>query len=421
MAKVVFLIVDGMADDRIPQLNNHTPLSYADKPNLSRLLLHSELLYPSVLGKLAPESDSGVMADLGYDPRKYSTGRGWFECTGVGLKPEEGDISLRVNIGEVRDKKLISVRTYLSQEELKELEKDINEKVSIPYSFEFKAGVGYRAGLVIRHKGKKFSPYISNNEPGYKVRFYGRHKLSFALDSHSNRIEKIKPFKKEAVETANVLNDFIEKASDVLVHSQVYSKRKKRNEPLPNFLFLRDGAVEAPKMFDINRKYGARWAAVVGMPLEQGIAKAAGMHVYDVSEREDVSEDLEEKARAVIDALRRFDAVYIHVKQTDAVSHLGKFVEKYQIIEKIDGILIGKLLEVLDIEEGDTFVMTCDHATSSLLKRHINSNIPVLVSNKKFGGISEFSEEACRSHHEKRVKHATEIMPLVMKLWQTGN
>ncbi|MDP8012778.1 MAG: hypothetical protein RAK22_01610, partial [Nanoarchaeota archaeon] len=103
MAKVIFLIVDGMADDRIPQLNNHTPLSYADKPNLSKLLLHSELLYPSVLGKLAPESDSGVMADLGYDPRKYSTGRGWFECTGVGLKPEEGDISLRVNIGEVRD------------------------------------------------------------------------------------------------------------------------------------------------------------------------------------------------------------------------------------------------------------------------------------------------------------------------------
>ncbi len=186
--------------------------------------------------------------------------------------------------------------------------------------------------------------------------------------------------------------------------------------PLPNYIFLRDGAVDKPKVEDINELYGKRWAAVAGMPLEKGIALSVGMKLFDVKEENDIDLDLNNKANNVIKALKHFDAVYIHIKQTDSFSHLGKFVEKYQTIEKIDKILIGRLMEAGFTSDGSTFVLTCDHVTSSIKMRHLNSNIPVLISNDKFGPISDFGESACISNHRKDIRTATDIMPFVMKL-----
>ena len=418
MNKTVFLIVDGMADLPIKTLNNKTPLEYAYKPNLSSFLKHSVLAYPSVLGKLAPQSDSGVMADLGYDPIKYSTGRGWFECLGLGMEPRSGDLSLRVNFGRVDNGLLKEVRVYMSKPELHQLEAEINEKVKLEVPFEFKSGEGYRGGLILRSKNKPFSPFVSNNELGYTAKFYPHgKKLSFATDVKSKRVKKIKAERAEAAYTAGILNEFVEKSSDVIKRSSVYKDRKKKGLEVPNYLFLRDGAATDPELPDINDKYGRRWAAVVGMPLERGIAKAAGMSVIQgVHEEQDLNIDFSNKAEATTAALRKFDAVYLHIKQTDAVSHLGKYTEKYMILEKIDKIVIKQLSSALNQSNGDSLIITCDHATSSILRRHINSNIPVLISNDKFKASKEFSESSCRSNHINQIKKATDIMPFAMKL-----
>ncbi|MEM0111221.1 MAG: hypothetical protein QXK90_00465 [Candidatus Parvarchaeota archaeon] len=416
MAKLVFLIVDGMGDRPIKLLSNKTPLEYADKLNINSTLTHAALAFPSVLGKLAPESDSGVMADLGYDPKRYSTGRGWFECLGLGMAPTEGDLSVRVNIAEAAGSKLKSVRTYLSKEEFAEIEKDINERVKLPIEFEFKAGEGYRGGLIV-HDGKgRLSQFISNNEPGYTVRFFGDKKLSFASSTAKTKIPRIKALKPGAAFTADILNRFISESKKVLLKSDVYRKRKESGQPLPNYVLLRDGAVHDPKLPDINERYGRRWAAVVGMPLEKGIALASGMSLMDIHELDDLSEDLENKAEYVSKAMDAYDAVYVHVKQTDALSHLGKYAEKYDAIEKIDKILIGRILRRLSFSDGDTLVVTCDHRTSSDLKRHTNDNIPVLIANKKFGSVKEFGETECSKHHIKSIKKATDIMPFVVRL-----
>ncbi len=417
MAKIVFIIVDGMADLPIKMLNNKTPLEYAYKPNITLLLKNAAYAYPSVLGKLAPQSDAGVMADLGYDPIKYSTGRGWFECLGLGLKPEDGDLSVRVNFGAVSSGKLSSVRVYMSNDELKELENDINTKVRIKEDFNFKVGEGYRAGLVIRKGKNAFSQYVSNNEPGYTAKFYpGGKKLSFAAELKDLRIKQIKAARKEGAYTARLLNEFVKEASGVVKSSNVYKNRAKNGQQLPNYLFLRDAAVSDPKLPDINKIYGKRWYAVVGMPLEKGIASATGMKLADIFEKSSINEDLSAKADAAVAALKSFDCVYVHIKQTDSVSHLGKYTDKYAIIEAIDRILISRLSKAISVDKGDTLLLTCDHATSSELKRHINSNIPVLIVNKKFGSNNDFGESACSKKHLKEIKKATDIMPFINKL-----
>ena len=416
MGKTVFIIVDGMADLPIKQLKNKTPLDYAIKVNLYKFLRNAEFAYPTVLGKFVPQSDSGVMADLGYDPLKYSTGRGWFECLGLNMQPKDGELSIRVNFGSVVNGKLNSVRTYMSKQELQDLSDEINRKVKVGADFEFKAGEGYRAGLVFRSGKKAFSSFVSNNEPGYTAKFFGdKVKLSFATGITDRRIHKIKAVRKEAQYTASLLNDFISKAAIVIKNSKVYKERKKRGLDLPNYIFLRDVASKDPKLYNINEKYGKKWAAVVGMPLEKGIATATGMTLVDTTEENDIKKDFYAKAEKTVKALSKFDAVYLHIKQTDAVSHLGKFRDKYAIIESIDKIIISKLAGALDHEK-DTLVLTCDHATSSELRRHINANIPVMISNKKFGFSSNFSEVNCSKNHIKEIKKAVDIMPFVMSI-----
>jgi 2,3-bisphosphoglycerate-independent phosphoglycerate mutase len=416
MTKTVFIIVDGMADLPIRLLKNKTPLDYAIKTNLYRFLKYADFAYPKVLGKFAPQSDSGVMADLGYNPLKYSTGRGWFECLGLNMRPKEGELCIRVNFGSIINGRLNSVRTYMSKQEIEGLSEEINRKVKVSSDFEFKAGEGYRAGLIF-HPGKNMlSSFVSNNEPGYTARFFGNEvKLSFATGIKDKNIRKIKAIKKEARYTAELLNDFVSKAAEVIKNSKICKERKKMGLDLPNYLFLRDAANKDPRLYDINKKYGKKWAAVVGMPLEKGIATSAGMALIDTSEEKDIRKDFYDKVEKTVKALSKFDAVYLHIKQTDSVSHLGKFRDKYAIIESIDKIIISKLANSLDLEQ-DTLVLTCDHATSSELRRHINSNIPVLISNKKFGFSSDFSEVNCSKNHLKEIRNAVDIMPFVMSI-----
>ncbi len=417
MGKLIYIIVDGMADLPIKNLGGKTPLEYAYKPNTSFFLRHSVFGYPSVLGRYAPQSDSGVMADLGYDPLKYSTGRGWFECLGLGMSPEDGQLAVRVNFGAVSNSMLKAIRVYMSKGELEELEGEINDKVRIDADFDFKIGEGYRAGLVIRQSGKKLSAFISNGEPGYIPKFYpnGR-KIGLAVPINSKKVNRIKAMRKEAVYTSELLNDFVSKASSVIKKSRVYRDRKEKREEAPNFLFLRDGAVEDPRLPDITGLYGKKWAAVVGMPLEKGISAAAGMTVVDTGELQDVRTDFYNKSEKLSAALKRFDAVYLHIKQTDSVSHLGKYSDKYSIIESLDRIILGELSRKFDFDGGDTLILTCDHATSSELKRHINSKIPVLISNVRFGPNRSFGESMAEKEHAVKIRSAVDILPFASRL-----
>lgn len=417
MAKTIFLIVDGMGDTPIRQLNGKTPLEYAYKPNIVRLSARSSFAFPSVLGRLAPQSDAGVLANLGYDPLKYSTGRGWFECLGLGMGPSEGDLCLRVNFGQTSGGKLENVRVYMSKEELFELENDINSKVKIGADFYFKSGESYRGGLVIKGGERKLSQFVSNNEPGYVAKFFPNgKKLSFASPVKDKKIKSIRPARKEAKYTADLLNKFIKKSQEVIKESKVYKKRIENGLPAPNFLFLRDGAIHDPNLPSINKNYGKKWAAIAGMPLEKGIAEAAGMSVLDIEERSDLTQDIQAKADMLSYAIHKFDCVYIHVKQTDSAAHLGKYHEKYHVIEVMDRILIGRISGLIEIENGDTFVLSCDHSTSSELKRHINSNIPVMITNRGFNNTLAFGESACRKNHIKTIKKADQLMDFVMRL-----
>jgi 2,3-bisphosphoglycerate-independent phosphoglycerate mutase len=93
--KLLFIAIDGMGDLPIEALGNKTPLEAAQTPNMDALAKKGQTGIMYTVGKgIAPESDVAVISLLGYDPFKYSTGRGVIEVAGVGLKMNDGDLAL---------------------------------------------------------------------------------------------------------------------------------------------------------------------------------------------------------------------------------------------------------------------------------------------------------------------------------------
>lgn len=77
MKKTYMIILDGAADRPIKELGNVTPLEKANTPALDYLAKKSKQTMITIIDdEICPESDSGAMALLSYDPLKYYPGRG---------------------------------------------------------------------------------------------------------------------------------------------------------------------------------------------------------------------------------------------------------------------------------------------------------------------------------------------------------
>src|SRR3972149_1486168 len=105
-----------MGDLPIAELGGKTPLEAAETPNLDFLARKGKtgLMYTVKKG-VAPESDAAVISLLGYDPFKYSTGRGVIEAVGAGIDVETGDLALRCNFATLgKGKEIIDRRVARS-------------------------------------------------------------------------------------------------------------------------------------------------------------------------------------------------------------------------------------------------------------------------------------------------------------------
>lgn len=76
-----------MADYPVPELGNKTPLQAAYKPNMDSIATKGQSgLIKTVPDELNPGSETAICSLLGYDPRKYCTGRGPLEAPARGIK-----------------------------------------------------------------------------------------------------------------------------------------------------------------------------------------------------------------------------------------------------------------------------------------------------------------------------------------------
>ncbi len=426
--KLIYVVIDGMGDLPIKELENKTPLEAAETPNMDSLAERgiTGLMYPVKKG-IAPESDVAVLSILGYDPFKCKARRGPLEAYGAGLTMTDGDLALRCNFATLGKERTIADRRAgrdITTEETAKLSETINERVkleSYPTDFEFKNTTGHRAALVIRSDLGPLSGEITNIDPAYS-RVEG---LGVAKTGVEMTLKECKPLNEteEARISARLVNEFVRKSHAVLEDHEINKRRVKDGKLSANLILTRDAGNSLPKLSRIDEKYHVSFACLADMPIERGIAKAANLKLIDISPPTgNIGKDCTLRARKLLNHLPFFDCFYIHIKGPDEPGHDGKPHLKKQLITAVDQFFFGNLLPKIDL---DSYILcvTADHSTPCKLMAHSDDPVPLLITGNKIRGddVQKFSEKDCKGGSLGILKRGTELMPKLMDFLKGGN
>ena len=424
--KLIYVVIDGMGDLPVEELGNKTPLEAAETPNMDFLAKKGKTGMMYTVGKgIAPESDVAVISILGYDPVKYSTGRGILEAVGADVVVKDGDLALRCNFATLGNKdKIIDRRVGrdLTTEEAGELSKAVNKKVRLeshPVDFEFKNTIGHRGVFVIRNKKKALSSEITNTDPAYSR----MEKLGIAETTVEMILKKCKPLDKthEAKISAELVNEFTQKSHGVLDEHEINKRRVAEGRLKANVILTRDAGHCLPGFFNINEKYGVNFVSLADMPVERGISKLTGMHLVDLPPpSHNLKKDCTLRVKILLNLLPSYDCFYIHIKGTDEPGHDGNFKLKTQLIATVDKYFFGNLLEEIRLEDY-VICVTADHSTPCRLKAHSDDPVPIVISGNKIkeDNVSKFCEKECKKGSLGVLKHGTELMPKLIDLLKT--
>ncbi len=400
--KGILVIIDGMADLANKQLGEKTPLESANMPNADFLAARGELgyMYPVRPGFI-PESDEAVVSIFGNE--LISSTRGQLEARGTDLKLVRGDLAFRANFATIDSLKSGTIldrragRT-LATGEAEILAKALNNNIKLPRPFIFKPTIGHRGVLVF--KGG-FSDNISGNDSIY---MQGKTKVS----------DKISPCKalddeENSQYTVNVVNEFLEKAYEILNNHPVNENRRRRGLLPANFLLVRGAGIESPKL-----KLYRKWVSAAYMPLERGFSTVSGMKTYSFGypklKKIDVYSNLWEGLRRAckfsVWVLRKnrkaADYAYIHIKEPDVPGHDNKPAEKKEMLEYIDKTLFNFLRKFAP-PNNIKVVITADHSTPCKNKSHSADPVPVLFYNHSIPKEKRFTESEARKGNLGRI------------------
>ena len=260
--KYLIVLGDGMADKNIPELDNRTPLDYADTPAMDKYSKLSEIgMVRTVPEGMAPGSDTANLSVLGYNPREYYTGRSPLEALSIGVDMKPTDVALRCNIVTVstddlpyEEKTIIDhSSSEISTEDAavlleavrKELETDI---------YKFYVGTSYRH-LTIWDKGE-----VVELTPPHDV-------LGQVIGQYLPKTE--------------ALREMMKKSYDILSNHPINVERMKKGLNPANSIWFW-GAGTRPALAPFVEKTGHTGAMISAVDLLKGIAVGADMKVVEV-------------------------------------------------------------------------------------------------------------------------------------------
>lgn len=361
--KYIVVLGDGMADEPIEALGGKTPLAYAKTPHLDRLSRQSEIgMVHTIPDGMKPGSDTANLSVIGYDPRKYYSGRSPLEALSIGVPMQDDDIALRCNIVTLSEEECpFEKRTILdhssgeiSTQDCAVLVEAVRKELESD-NYHFYVGTSYRHCL-IWNKGKVLD-------------------LTAPHDVLGKQIEEYLP-------QESILYEMMKRSYDILVNHPINIERKKRGENPANCCWFW-GAGTKPALDSFYEKTGKRAAMISAVDLLKGIAVGAGMRVMEVEGANGgLHTNYEGKTQAAVKALCEDgdDFAYIHIEAPDEMGHQGSVERKVQAIEYLDARVIGPLCEELTRRrENFRLLVLPDHPTPIRLRTHTADNVPYLL------------------------------------------
>jgi 2,3-bisphosphoglycerate-independent phosphoglycerate mutase len=393
--KGILVIIDGMADIPNQQLQGKTPLEDAHTPNMNFLAARGEIgIMDPIKPGFAPESEESILNIFGND-LMFGT-RGQLEAIGEGIQLTRGDLAVRANFATIdspQEGNILDRRTgrTLTSIEAEILAKAVN-KIQLPCKFTFKPTILHQAILVFRGG---FSDNVLGNDPTYmqgKTNKITRVRKAVSLDDEEN-----------SRFTANTLNEFAEKAYNVLNNHPVNEERRKKGLLPANYILFRGAGVDFPKL-----RQHKNWMSFSYFPLEKGFSIASGMKVFsfDYPKLKNIDsysvlwDGLRRACNLAANIIksnhRKFDYAYIHINEPDIAGHDNKPHEKKAMIEYIDNTLVHFLKDFAPMNK-IKIIITSNHSTPCGTKDHSADPVPILFYNFSIPKEKEFSENNARS------------------------
>lgn len=369
---------DGAADYPLDELEGKTPLQAAHTPQMDYLATHGIVgRATTVPASMQPGSDVANLSLLGYDPKKYYSGRGPLEAASMGIKLDKGDTAFRCNLVTVQDGILADYSAgHISTGEAAVLI-DIIQKSFGNKSYTFYPGISYRHLMVTK---EDFTSTV-------------------CLPPHDvigERVENILPSGKNS----QVLAQLMLASKKILEMHNINHAREEMKKNMANMIWLW-GQGKTPSMPHFREKYGCGGAVISAVDLVKGIGRCAGLEAIDVPGATGYFDtDYSAKARFALGVLKREDFVFVHVEAPDEAGHVGNIEEKIRAIENFDEKIVKTVFEEL-IKMGDFKIMIVpDHATPIKVKTHTAEPVPFIIyssTEEVVDEIKSFSEASAKN------------------------
>ncbi len=360
--KYIVILGDGMSDEPVEQIGGRTPLEAAATPVMDELAAVSEIgLLRTIPEGMKPGSDTANLAVMGYDPKKYYTGRSPLEALSIGVPMEETDVAFRCNI------------VTLSEEEPYE-EKTILDHSSDEISTEDAAVLldAVRAEL----EDETYHFYVGTSYRHCTIWKNGR--VVPLTPPHDHLGEVVGPYLPED----ETLRRMQKRSYEILSQHPINLARKAKGLNPANSLWFW-GAGTRPMLSSFEALYGKKGVMISAVDLLKGIAVGAGMrNILVPGANGGLNTNYEGKAQAAVDALLKegADFAYIHLEAPDEMGHQGSLERKIKSIENLDGRIVRIVKEQMDAS-GEPYRMLIlpDHPTPLRIRTHSSEPVPYLL------------------------------------------
>lgn len=380
--KYFVILGDGMADYGVPEYDNKTILEVANKPTIDYMSEHGELgMVKTVQDGEKPGSDVANLSVMGYDTKKYYTGRSPLEAASIGVKMKDTDVTFRCNIVTLSDEENYEDKTMIdyssgeittpeAEELIEAVKKELNTDI-----LKFYSGVSYRH-LLVWDKG---STNVTLTPP------------------HDISDRKIADYLPKG-DGADIILDLMKKSEKILREHPVNKKRVAEGKNPATSIWIW-GEGKKPILDKFEDKFGKKASVISAVDLIKGIAICAEMNSIDVpGSTGTYHTNFDGKAKAAVKAVTEdgSDMVYVHMEAPDECGHQGDWKNKKLSVELIDEKVVKYIKDTME-KKGEDYKMLIlpDHPTPIVKKTHVSDPVPYIIydSTKNEGSGLSYNEK----------------------------
>jgi 2,3-bisphosphoglycerate-independent phosphoglycerate mutase len=215
---------------------------------------------------------------------------------------------------------------------------------------------------------------------------------------------------------AELLCELMAKSHQLMTDHEINKVRRDLGENQVSTIWLW-GQGKKASMESFQNKFGLKGVAITAVDLVRGLAKLIGFDLIKVEGATGFFDtNYKGKAAAAIEALDKYDIVFIHIEGPDEAGHAGNAEIKKKAVERIDKYIVGPVYEALKKYPGWRILIMPDHPTPVSRQSHSNEPVPFAMAGEGIESVLQqpFSE-ANAAQSGLKIEKGFELMEYFLK------